>query len=68
MMCSSHFVQIKVWTTFIDDYREELLRTGDSRDRGQRLLRYLGETVVNGSKIEGQEGRARPLKASQLFC
>ncbi|TPX49980.1 pyruvate carboxylase [Synchytrium endobioticum] len=46
----------KVWTTFIDDNKEELLRTGDERDRGQRLLRYLGEMVVNGSKIEGQEG------------
>ncbi|TPX30589.1 pyruvate carboxylase [Synchytrium microbalum] len=48
----------KIWTTFIDDYKDELLKSGEGRDRGQRLLRYLGETAVNGSKkyFEGQDG------------
>lgn len=45
----------RIWTTFIDDTRE-LLVSHLHRNRGQKLLRYLGSLVVNGSKIKGQKG------------
>ena len=43
----------KVWTTFIDDTRE-LFQEGPTKNRGQKILRYLGDVAVNGSRIKGQ--------------
>lgn len=45
----------KVWTTFIDDV-PELLKSSASGNRGQKLLRYLGELVINGPQVAGQCG------------
>ncbi|KAH6572386.1 hypothetical protein BASA50_007046 [Batrachochytrium salamandrivorans] len=45
----------KVWTTFIDD-TPELFESSSNRSRGQKLLHYLGDMAVNGSRIKGQVG------------
>ncbi|TPX62454.1 pyruvate carboxylase [Spizellomyces sp. 'palustris'] len=45
----------RIWTTFIDD-TPELLLGNLSKNRGQKLLRYLGDLVVNGSRVKGQVG------------
>ncbi|KAI9106186.1 carbamoyl-phosphate synthase L chain, ATP binding domain-containing protein [Phlyctochytrium arcticum] len=45
----------RIWTTFIDDTPELLQRTLN-RNRGQKLLTYLGDLVVNGSRVKGQSG------------
>ncbi|KAJ3057124.1 pyruvate carboxylase [Rhizophlyctis rosea] len=45
----------RIWTTFIDD-TPELIAGAYSQSRGQKLLRYLGELVVNGSRVKGQVG------------
>ncbi|KAI9205797.1 uncharacterized protein BJ171DRAFT_499624 [Polychytrium aggregatum] len=45
----------KLWTTFIDD-TPELLIGNETKNRGQKLLRYLGDLAVNGSRISGQQG------------
>ncbi|EGF82335.1 hypothetical protein BATDEDRAFT_9370 [Batrachochytrium dendrobatidis JAM81] len=45
----------KVWTTFIDD-TPELFESSSKRSRGQKLLHYLGDMAVNGSRIKGQAG------------
>jgi pyruvate carboxylase len=42
-----------VWTTFIDD-TPELFQEGPTKNRGQKILRYLGDVAVNGSRIKGQ--------------
>ncbi|KAI8893548.1 hypothetical protein BC833DRAFT_531652 [Globomyces pollinis-pini] len=44
-----------VWTTFIDD-TPELFKNDAGSDRSQKLLKYLGELVVNGSQVAGQVG------------
>jgi pyruvate carboxylase len=44
----------KVWTTFIDD-TPELLHEFPSKNRGQKILRYLGDLVVNGPRVKGQK-------------
>ncbi|EEB05450.2 pyruvate carboxylase [Schizosaccharomyces japonicus yFS275] len=43
------------WTTFIDD-TPDLFRLYKSRNRAQKLLSYLGDLIVNGSSIKGQNG------------
>ncbi|KAJ3186590.1 pyruvate carboxylase [Gaertneriomyces sp. JEL0708] len=45
----------RIWTTFIDD-TPELLQNSSTRNRGQKLLQYLGDLVVNGSRLKGQQG------------
>ncbi|KAJ3411311.1 pyruvate carboxylase [Chytridiales sp. JEL 0842] len=45
-----------IWTTFIDDTPELFTSYEADRLQGQRLLRYLGELVVNGPQIKGQHG------------
>ncbi|TPX70729.1 pyruvate carboxylase [Chytriomyces confervae] len=46
----------KVWTTFIDD-TPELFKDFEADIRcGQRLMRYLGDLVVNGPSVVGQNG------------
>jgi pyruvate carboxylase len=42
-----------VWTTFIDD-TPELLRETPVRNRGQKILKYLGDLIVNGPRVKGQ--------------
>ena len=44
----------KIWTTFIDD-TPALLREGPIKNRSQKILRYLGDMVVNGSRVKGQK-------------
>jgi pyruvate carboxylase len=44
-----------VWTTFIDD-TPQLLEGVQSKNRAQKVLNYLADMVVNGSKIQGQHG------------
>lgn len=43
------------WTTFIDD-TPSLFDMITSKNRAQKLLAYLADIVVNGSKIKGQRG------------
>ncbi|RGB33096.1 pyruvate carboxylase [Rhizophagus diaphanus] len=43
------------WTTFIDD-TPDLFRLVESKNRAQKILKYLGDIVVNGSSIKGQIG------------
>ncbi|KAJ3365721.1 pyruvate carboxylase [Kappamyces sp. JEL0680] len=52
-----------VWTTFIDD-TPELFANAVSGNRGQKLLRYLADMSVNGTKVVGQSGL--PLLQSDL--
>ncbi|KAH8920975.1 pyruvate carboxylase [Atractiella rhizophila] len=49
------FIQGKTWTTFIDD-TPQLFHLVQSQNRAQKLLAYLGDIVVNGSRIKGQDG------------
>ncbi|KAI8927220.1 hypothetical protein BC831DRAFT_453220 [Entophlyctis helioformis] len=49
----------KVWTTFIDD-TPELIESSSGRSRGQKLLHYLGDVAVNGSRVKGQVVRPTP--------
>jgi len=49
------FCRNATWTTFIDD-TPELFQLVTSQNRAQRLLAYLGDLVVNGSSIAGQQG------------
>ncbi|CEQ38936.1 SPOSA6832_00411, partial [Sporobolomyces salmonicolor] len=49
------YVDGNAWTTFIDD-TPELFNLVTSQNRAQKLLGYLGDLVVNGSSIKGQQG------------
>ncbi|CAH7686900.1 pyruvate carboxylase [Phakopsora pachyrhizi] len=49
------FVACQTWTTFIDD-TPALFHLISSQNRAQKLLGYLGDLVVNGSSIKGQQG------------
>ncbi|CAG8587327.1 2318_t:CDS:10 [Ambispora leptoticha] len=49
------FISGKTWTTFIDD-TPDLFRLVESKNRAQKILRYLGDIAVNGSSIKGQIG------------
>lgn len=49
------YVEGNAWTTFIDD-TPELFNLVTSQNRAQKLLGYLGDLVVNGSSIKGQQG------------
>ncbi len=54
------FVSGDVYTSFVDD-SPELLVFPHRRNRAQRLLRYLAEVAVNGSKVPGMTD-AKPSK------
>ncbi len=54
------FVRSEYTTKFIDE-TPELFRIPRKRDRATRLLKYLGETIVNGNPEV--KGRARPRSA-----
>ncbi|KAJ3208143.1 pyruvate carboxylase [Dinochytrium kinnereticum] len=45
-----------LWTTFIDDTPELFDSFDRDRNRGQRLLRFLGDLAINGPRIKGQSG------------
>lgn len=47
------FMKGGAWTTFIDD-TPDLFRLVESKNRAQKILKYLGDIVVNGSSIKGQ--------------
>ncbi|RIA98644.1 pyruvate carboxylase [Glomus cerebriforme] len=49
------FMKGNSWTTFIDD-TPDLFRLVESKNRAQKILKYLGDIVVNGSSIKGQIG------------
>ena len=49
------FISGNLWTTFIDD-TPELFDIVPSRNRAQKVLLYLADMIVNGSKIQGQIG------------
>ncbi|EEP79907.1 pyruvate carboxylase [Uncinocarpus reesii 1704] len=52
------FIQGTCWTTFIDD-TPELFSLIGSQNRAQKLLAYLGDVAVNGSRIKGQIGEPK---------
>lgn len=52
------FIEGNCWTTFIDD-TPELFKLVGSQNRAQKLLQYLGDLAVNGSKIKGQIGESK---------
>ncbi|KMU75718.1 LOW QUALITY PROTEIN: pyruvate carboxylase [Coccidioides immitis RMSCC 3703] len=52
------FIQGTCWTTFIDDTPELFALIG-SQNRAQKLLAYLGDIAVNGSRIKGQIGEPK---------
>jgi pyruvate carboxylase len=52
------FVDGNCWTTFIDD-TPALFHLIGSANRAQKLLAYLGDLAVNGSKIKGQVGEPK---------
>jgi pyruvate carboxylase len=54
------FLEGRCDTSFIEAH-PELLRAKEKKDRGTKLLKYLGEVIVNGSP-----GVARPLRSSEL--
>ncbi|CAG8526782.1 15237_t:CDS:10, partial [Dentiscutata heterogama] len=63
------FVNGEVWTTFIDD-TPELFRLVGSKNRAQKILKYLGDVVVNGSSIKGQIGEPsfkKPLSIPTIY-
>ncbi|KAI8851069.1 hypothetical protein BC829DRAFT_425078 [Chytridium lagenaria] len=45
-----------IWTTFIDDTAELFEGFERDRNRGQRMLRWLGDVAINGPRIVGQSG------------
>jgi pyruvate carboxylase len=45
----------EVWTTFIDD-TPELFKGRVEGNRAQKMLLYLGEMAINGTKVVGQNG------------
>ncbi|KAJ3114100.1 pyruvate carboxylase [Phlyctochytrium bullatum] len=45
-----------LWTTFIDDTPELFDKYDRDRNRGQKLLRFLGDLAINGPRIKGQSG------------
>jgi len=49
------FIKGQTWTTFVDD-SPELFALVTSQNRAQKVLAYLGDLVVNGSAIAGQQG------------
>ncbi|KAI5481431.1 pyruvate carboxylase [Pseudohyphozyma bogoriensis] len=49
------FVNSNTWTTFIDD-TPQLFNLVTSQNRAQKILAFLGDLVVNGSRILGQVG------------
>lgn len=55
------------WTTFIDD-TPELLQGLEQSNRGQKLLRYLGDLVVNGTKVKGQMVRGENENGRRKIC
>src|SRR5271156_5426397 len=52
------FIAGTCWTTFIDD-TPELFDLVGSQNRAQKLLAYLGDLAVNGSRIKGQIGEPK---------
>ncbi|CAG8443231.1 9377_t:CDS:10, partial [Scutellospora calospora] len=55
LLTHNAFANGNVWTTFIDD-TPDLFRLVGSKNRAQKILKYLGDVVVNGSSIKGQIG------------
>ncbi len=51
----------QTWTRFIDD-TPELFHLSPRRDRASKLLRYLGDIVVNGHPTVKQEQRLAPAR------
>ncbi|CCF55901.1 hypothetical protein KAFR_0A04660 [Kazachstania africana CBS 2517] len=49
------FIDGTYWTPFIDD-TPQLFKMVESKNRVQKLLRYLADLTVNGSSIKGQIG------------
>jgi pyruvate carboxylase len=47
------FIAGNAWSTFIDD-TPDLFHLVESKNRAQKVLKYLGDIVVNGSSIKGQ--------------
>ncbi|PNH55407.1 hypothetical protein VD0002_g1041 [Verticillium dahliae] len=52
------FIDGNCWTTFIDD-TPQLFDLVGSQNRAQKLLSYLGDVAVNGSRIKGQVGEPK---------
>ncbi|KAG7129201.1 Pyruvate carboxylase like protein [Verticillium longisporum] len=52
------FIDGNCWTTFIDD-TPQLFDLVGSQNRAQKLLSYLGDIAVNGSRIKGQVGEPK---------
>lgn len=52
----SSFADGSCWTRFIDD-TPEIMRLGSQNDKGQKLLKFLGDAAVNGCRVQGQTVR-----------
>mgnify|MGYP002054451619 CR=1 FL=1 len=53
-------------TSFIQDEAEKLFDFAVVENRGQKLLNYLGELVVNGRSVQGAAGPVTPRVAPLL--
>ena len=61
------FISGEATTSFIGDYSDELFDFGEGgANRGQKLLDYLGELVVNGRFVQGASGPVTPRVAPLL--
>lgn len=58
------FISGSCWTTFVND--TSLLHISSIQDKIRGLLSYIGDLVVNGSYIEGQNGEPK-LKSEIVF-
>lgn len=66
LLSHPNFILGNVWTTFIDD-TPELIKNMKHGNRGQKLLLYLGEMSVNGTKVVGQQGLPLLQKTPQVI-
>lgn len=50
---SHAFATGECWTTFIDE-SPHLVESDSAHDIGQKFIRFLADTAINGSKVTGQ--------------
>lgn len=55
LLTNDTFIKGDCWTTFIDD-TPSLFEMMTSQNRGQKILAFLAELIVNGSQVVGQLG------------
>ncbi|MGE0484671.1 MAG: pyruvate carboxylase [Gammaproteobacteria bacterium] len=65
LLQNTHFRRADYTTTFIDD-TPELLVFPRRRDRATRLLRFIGDVIVNGNPAVANRPRPRTLRAPRI--